>query len=333
MKAYASLTVRGQAHRLRQLAWRALEQYTLDVVGLRLVTNDLNGIFRVDTRPGGKYILRISLPRKECQRDSVTAEMDWLAALRRDTVLSVTAPVPARDGRLFVESAAPGVPEARLCAIFSWAPGTDLARHLTVENAQKLGALCASLHQHAQNYRPPAGLRLLSHDRVFPFPEPVILFEDRYAAWFPPARRRIFEQAIAAWQAAIDRLQASGESMRLLHNDLHQWNIRIYRGKLTPIDFEDLMLGWPVQDVAISFYYIFDRPDYPELRQAFQAGYCQVSPWPERYPGEIEALIAGRGMDLVNFILQDPNPEWANRAQEFIEKTESRLRRLLPAIG
>ena len=62
----------------------------------------------------------------------------------------------------------------------------------------------------------------------------------------------MYEKAIAWAQEAIDRLQASAESMRLLHGDLHQWNVRSYRGVLSPIDFEDLMLGWPVQDIATT---------------------------------------------------------------------------------
>ena len=49
MKPYRNLTERGQARRLRPLAWNALQQYDLDVARLRLVTNDMNGIFRLDT--------------------------------------------------------------------------------------------------------------------------------------------------------------------------------------------------------------------------------------------------------------------------------------------
>ena len=62
MKAYTALTVRGQARRLRALAWDALRHYALDVRRLRLVTNDFNGIFRLDTAQGDRFILRITLP-------------------------------------------------------------------------------------------------------------------------------------------------------------------------------------------------------------------------------------------------------------------------------
>ena len=61
MKPYSILTVRGQARRLRSLSWKALQQYALNVASLRLVTNDINGIFRVDTTEGRKLILRAAL--------------------------------------------------------------------------------------------------------------------------------------------------------------------------------------------------------------------------------------------------------------------------------
>jgi Ser/Thr protein kinase RdoA (MazF antagonist) len=329
MKAYSTLTERGQARRLRRLAFEALKQYDLHVSRLRLVTNDFNGIFRLDTRQGEKYILRVTLPEGGHDRDHVAAEMAWLEALGRETTLSVPRPVPARDGALVVEAGAQGVSQPRLCAIFGWVPGRDLAEQLTPANIDKLGALMAQLHAHAAHFRPPHGLALLAFDRVFPFPEPVILFEAGFAHLVTPERRALFEKAIAIVQRAIERLQASGEAMRILHGDLHQWNVRNHRGVLSPIDFEDLMWGWPVQDIATTLYYLLDRQDYAELRQAFQGGYERHGDWPERCAGEIDVFIAARALGLANFILNDPNPGWSIQAGEFMQRTERRLRRLI----
>jgi Ser/Thr protein kinase RdoA (MazF antagonist) len=327
MKPYSILTVRGQARRLRSLAWKALQQYSLDVARLRLVTNDFNGIFRVDTTDGKKLILRVTLPQGGHDLDHVAAELDWLAALARDTGLSVPRPLPARNGRLVVEADAPGVPEPRLCEVFSWVPGVNLADELNEANTARLGGLLAQLHLHARSYQPPAPLSLLRFDRPFPFPEPVVMFNEPYAALFPPERRKVFERAIAWTQESIDRLRASGEPMHVLHGDLHQWNVLIYRGVLSPIDFEDLMLGWPVQDIATTLYYL-PKDNSVALRAALQAGYTRYSPWPERHPGEIDSFIAARGFGLANFILNDPNPNWRSKAGEFIAGVEKRLRRL-----
>lgn len=328
-KPYAELTERGQARRLRALALEALQQYDLAVARLSLVTNDMNGIFRLDTRDGQKLILRVSLPEGGHNLDHVAAEMDWLDALARDTRLSVPRPIPARNGALVVQASAAGVPSPRLCSIFTWVPGTDLAGHISPQSVAQLGELMAELHAHAAHYQPPTGLALLRFDRVFPFPEPVILFEERFAEILPPERSALYRQAISWAQTALERLQASGEPMRILHGDLHQWNVRYHRGVLSPIDFEDLMWGWPVQDIATTLYYFLDPKTSPSLRAAFQEGYTRRSPWPERYPGEIDAFIAARGVGLVNFILNDPNPRWRNQAADFAARIEKRLRRMM----
>lgn len=325
MKPYQHLTEHGQARRLRPLACKAIEQYDLDVMGLSLVTNDFDGIFRVDTRTGEKWILRVTLSEGGHNYDQVAAEMDWLAALARDTDLNVPRPLSARNGALVVEAGAPGVPEPRLCTIFSWVRGTNLAQHMSTASISNLGKLMARLHAHALTYHPPEELTLLKFDRVFPFPEPVIFFEESFSALFSPERRAVYQQAIDWAQNAIDRLQAGGESMRILHGDLHQWNVRYDHGLLSPIDFEDLMLGWPVQDIATTLYYFFDPDKYASLRSAFQEGYTRCSPWPERYRGEIDAFIAARAVGLANFFLNDPNPTWKNQAVNFIETIENRL--------
>ena len=76
MKPYSTLTVRGNARRLRALATNVLTHYELDVAHLRLVTNDMNGIFRIHTIDGSKFILHVNLPEGGHSLDHVAAEMD-----------------------------------------------------------------------------------------------------------------------------------------------------------------------------------------------------------------------------------------------------------------
>ncbi len=329
MKPYLSLTESGRARRLRNLAINALAAYDLPVARIRLVNNSCNGIFRVDTTSGEKWILRVTLPEGGHNIEHVTAEMDWMAALGRDTDLSVPHPLPARNGSLVVEAGAAGVPETRLCEVFSWVPGSDLADHLDTVNMAKLGELSARLHQHAHTYRPPAGLDLLRFDTVFPFPEPVMLFEPRQDGLFSAELERLLVKANRWVQETIDRLETEGEPMRIIHGDLHPWNVRVARGVLSPIDFEDLMWGWPVQDIATTLYYVQTEENYTELRAAFRQGYQRVEDWPEKTDGEVDAFIAARALGILNFVLV--NQELVGEdLRSFAARTEKRLRQLMP---
>jgi Ser/Thr protein kinase RdoA (MazF antagonist) len=328
-KSFMSLTQRGKARRLRAMAFDALAHYDLEVRRLRLITNDFNGIFRVDAADGRKLILRIAVPAGRHGFSQFEAEMSWLAALSRDTDLSIPEPVSARDGQRVLRIETPGVPEPRLCMLFTWVPGTDLADRFNLQAAAEWGRLTAQLNEHSVGFALPDGLNILRYDSVFPFLEPVVLFEPEHAALFPPERRKIYADGIGWAQQAIDRLSASGTPMQLIHGDLHLYNIRSYRNLLSPIDFEDLMWGWPVQDIGTALFYISGREDAAAVRTAFQAGYTQDRAGPESHPGEIDAFIAARGIGLVNFVIQEAETDWDLDIPEFVGRIENRVRTLL----
>ena len=131
MKPFAELTYRGRALRLRRMALAALEHYDLAVRRVRLVTNEMNGIFRVDTMDGQKYILRVTDPSGCHDLEEIRSEMMWLAALRRDTDLGVPEPLTTRDGALVTTVEVPGVPEVvqiRQAGVLL--PGTPPFRHV-----------------------------------------------------------------------------------------------------------------------------------------------------------------------------------------------------------
>ena len=144
----------------------------------------------------------------------------------------------------------------------------------------------------------------------------------------PPSRLAVFRRAAERVEAALACLRATGP-MRLLHGDLHVWNVLVHRGQLAAIDFEDLMWGWPIQDIATALYYLHHRPDFPGV-VAVPPGYERVSPWPETEPGELGTFIAGRALVLANDVLQMPPQTLGGLdVPEFFARAERRLRAIL----
>ena len=166
MNPFADLTAAGQARRLRALAQAALSQYELPVTRLRLLTYHFNAIFRVDTRDGRKFVLRINIPGVR-SIGQIRSEAQWLSALRSDTDLVVPEPVLNRGGELVTTASAPGVPEARHCVVFGWVAGRDLRHAINAENYRKLGEFTSRLHDHAETWSPPADFDLKLHDGIF----------------------------------------------------------------------------------------------------------------------------------------------------------------------
>jgi Ser/Thr protein kinase RdoA (MazF antagonist) len=114
-----------------------------------------------------------------------------------------------------------------------------------------------------------------------------------------------------------------------LHADLHQWNVRVHRGELSALDFDDTMIGHPVQDVAITFYYVQTHPEFAALRSAFQVGYENLRPWPVESEAQFETLLVWRALDLLNFVIYTDNPDIQQELPGFMERTEGRVRRFL----
>jgi len=169
------------------------------------------------------------------------------------------------------------------------------------------------------NYGTP-GFRHLEPDR---------LFDPRYETLIRGERREIVQAALERAEAAVADLRSDPGGRIVIHNDLHPWNVKAFRGRLHALDFEDLAVGHPVQDIAVTFHYLQDREDGPALRDAYRAGYETLLPWPARDPDPIPALVAGRGLMLINHILGARKPDERALLPGFLDRMDRRLRRFL----
>ena len=329
MRPFSDLTRRGRARRLRPVARRALEERGLGDCSLSLLGDDTNTLFRARAADGAAFVVRIGQygPIAHSPAEAA-AETAWLAALRAAGLI-VPDPVPDRRGRLLSSLSAPGVEGERVVVVFRWLPGSLLQGHLTPANVAAYGRLAARLHLHAAGFRPPGDPPLPRYDRLFPFRQPEVLFTPEPNPLLPPERREMFRRGAERVERAIGRLRRAAP-MRLLHGDFHAWNVLVHRGQLAAIDFEDLMWGWPIQDIATALYYLHHRPDFAGIRDGFRRGYEEVASWPEAEPGELETFIAGRALVLANDVLVMKADQTAGLdIPEFFARAERRLRAIL----
>ena len=128
---------------------------------------------------------------------------------------------------------------------------------------------------------------------------------------------------------AYARLYADPAGLRVIHHDLHHENIKIYRRRLHPLDFEDTAWGYPVQDIAMALQDLWlevGAGAYEPLLAAFRRGYESLSsPWPEQYPGQIDTFRAGRMLWVANYVARFERPHLAG----FIEQVAQRFEKFL----
>lgn len=329
MKPYNELTQPGRIRRLRQVVLTALEHYDLRIKWVKFLIIETNTMFKIQTEDGGKFVLRIYSNEETTLKEN-QAEMFWLEALKRDSDLKVTEPVARRDGGYITIVSVPGVPQENRCVLFKWIPGRPLVNYLNVENYFKFGQSLAKLHDHAYTLNPlPADIQPKKWDKVFYYPDELVVYDTpAYCHLFPPERIEIIKKVIEHANIVFARLFNNKDGQILIHGDLHYYNIHVYRGELYVMDFEDINLGYPVQDIAVSLSYGDEREDHAALKAAFKQGYCSVREWPDEDERTIKTLKAARLVMFINYVARiDPSPE------EYLDKRCGDLAKFLEVVG
>ncbi|MCJ7535820.1 MAG: phosphotransferase [Anaerolineales bacterium] len=329
MKPFNELTRRGKLRRLRNLAVKALTDYDLRVQWIKFLADDTNISFKVRSVDGENFVLRIYSDEETTLTEN-QAEVFWLQALKRDTDLNLAEPVPRKDGESITLASVDGVPGEKRCILFKWVPGRVLEKSLIPQNYFKLGVTMAKMHDHAEALKPlPDFIQPKKWDRAFYYPnEPVVYNDPAFKHLFGSQQIALIDQVIALADAEFTRLYADHDGQILIHGDLHYWNVNLYQGELYIMDFEDVMLGYPVQDVAITLYYGRHRDDYRDLREAFQHGYTSGRQWPVDRHGQIETLQAARMINFINYVARI----YAS-PQEYIEARCAELVQYLQIFG
>jgi Ser/Thr protein kinase RdoA (MazF antagonist) len=286
--------------RLRWLARAALDEQGVAVERLRWMGEHSNYLFRCDTPAGDRLVVRVCLPGRRSDAE-LDAELAWLAALARDTDLTV--PV----ARFSTQVTAAELPDGGRCIAFEWVWGRHCEARPSRRLVADLGRVLAVLHAHARRFRPPRGFTRprLDIGRLTwaGTPEAARLARQR----IDPATRRLLDQVADRVQAVLAELGTGPQAYGLVHADLHLGNVLDHRGQARPLDFDDAAWGHYALDLAVAVDSV-PKPLHPLLLGGYQA----VRPLPAGYQEYAEALLAGRRLFLATFLLAHGLPAGAH---------------------
>ncbi|MGC4900561.1 phosphotransferase [Micromonospora echinospora] len=293
----------AEMERFTEIAGEALGRFGIASFSLPDMVLHSNVTARV-LRPGSRPL---ALRLRTGPAVSVATEMAWLRAVRRGTGIRTIEPYSDRN----TIRIGTGTAEIE-CSLFYWAEGEPLAAHLTPGNYRKLGRLSAELHEFAATWSPPPHLNPLRWDRTMYYEGAELVVDDpRFATVISAADAAAVRRTAERADGELARIAALPGPV-FLHGNIEMWNVLVDdQGRLRLLDFEDVMVGQPIHDVAITLYYGMERPDYPALREAFESGYRSVRPWPVAPGDDLDLLMAARAIMLLNHTLLtqvDPGP-------------------------
>jgi Ser/Thr protein kinase RdoA (MazF antagonist) len=270
---------------------------------LRWMGQHTNHLFRCDTITGERLVVRVCLPggRSDAELD---AELAWLAALARDTGLTV--PV----ARFSTHVTTPQLPAGGRCIAFGWVQGRPCGWQPSRRLAADLGRVLGTLHSHAAGFRPPPG-----------FTRPAL--DIQHLTWagtwhaaqlarqpIHPAVRCVLSETAGRVEAVLASLGKDPAGYGLVHADLDLGNVLDHHGQARPIDFDDASWGHYAMDLAIAV------DSVPEaLQPVLLGGYRTVRPLPPGYEEHETALLAARRLYLATWHLANGLPDEAHLDQ------------------
>jgi len=294
-----------------------LESYPFEVKKLSLVTHLFNTTFKIQTTQGEKYAIRINTNSKR-EPEEMNAEVAWVDALARDTDLWVPVPQKTRQGELIAEAPSDKMGRNLRGVVYSWLPGPNVGPKMRPEITHAMGEATAKMHRHAEGFQMPKGAKLYPlKDPLFGYP---YILREKAPALDHSLFLRVFEESVPL----IQRLQ-SGPQIPI-HYDVHMWNVKWTRGRLSVFDFDDTIMGVPVFDAYVTLFYLRNRDDWPDLEAAYLEGLGRKVTAMGVTKDEFELLVASRAILLANELFRWGNPAMDAIAPKYAEITEKRLR-------
>jgi Ser/Thr protein kinase RdoA (MazF antagonist) len=171
-----------------------------------------------------------------------------------------------------------------------------------------MGVLFAELHHHGGSWHPPAGFTTRRFEHWLSKGEKNLIAGSAQPqqsgapapSALPSQARDLLERMhlhVESAYAVIDR-----SDLRVIHCDLWHDNIKIYRGVLHPLDFEDTVWGFRAHDIAMAMLDLLEDTDearYSILLKAFRRGYEAHMAWPD---DPIEPFQIGRLLWKINWV-------------------------------
>lgn len=290
------------------VAERALQSYDLPPTSsLRLLNLSENATYAVeDAATGERSILRVH--RKSYhRRHEIESELDWLAALGRDSDVTVPTVLPARDGQRVVTVDHDGT--ERHVVHFAMVPGAEPdPETLTVGNFHTLGRITAALHDHARTWARPASFERFSWDWEHCLGEAPRWGRWQDAVGVGPGEAGVLERAQQLLCRRLSEYGTGADSYGLVHADLRLANLLVDTDTVddagspptvTVIDFDDCGFGWYFYDFGTAVSFMEDDPALPEWQDAWTSGYRTRLPLAAEHEDMLPSFVLLRRLLLL----------------------------------
>src|SRR4051812_17420487 len=222
---------------------RALADFGIARAELTLIANRHNDVIRVDAARSQRLVLR--LQNNVLTDVQAKSQVEWMEAIAKGSQVKTPAPMRTLDNRPFTQVRLNGV--RRRVVLLSWLPGCtpDPQTDLVFQSAARM---IARLHDHAERFQPQRGFACRRLDEDWLFGERFFIRADKGRRHLTASHPRIATSAEKLTRRSMESLGESPDRFGVIHGDLNLSNIIFYRGRPSPIDFDEFGEGWYLFD-------------------------------------------------------------------------------------
>jgi Ser/Thr protein kinase RdoA (MazF antagonist) len=256
----------------------ALSHFDIDAVTTTFVSASENTVYRIDTREGHSYALRVHRPGYHNLAE-LESENAWTTALS-DAGVQTPRPIPTREGGGYATVPYGTAGETRYAGLIEWLDGEPMTALLDRDDPRlvaacgHLGELIARMHLQADAFAPPPGFTRHRLDADG------LIGEDPWWGpfWHIPEFSERERQLVLEVRASMRRrLAAYGtgpEVFNVIHADLLPDNVLVRSdGVVAAIDFDDAAFGYRLYDIAVPLTGLTVGQRFEQFHDALLTGY------------------------------------------------------------
>lgn len=312
----------NKANQLEHIAAAALSTYPIEYKSYTFFSKATSIVYQVQGLDGHDYALKIL---DNATSNIMDCEIEALMLTAVQHRANALTPKLIRNNQAQVFSLVNDVASDQQyrTMLSTWLPGKNLEGKENEDMFYQLGQLVAELHLSTYNIVLPAGLVAKQWDQVFYFRDEQAIYHDpKYSKVVNSKFKALMDEAIPLFDRELRQLY-NPKQAQLLHGDLHPWNIKIHNDQLAVLDFEDIILGQPIHDLAIlfSYYRKHKKFSYDFVRDTVLSGYESVTTLPLLDEHLIDILIMARTVNFLNYILMldDDHSSFINKSLKELE--------------
>jgi Ser/Thr protein kinase RdoA (MazF antagonist) len=261
----------------------AISHFDIDAVVTTFVAASENTVYRIDTREGHRYALRVHRPGYHSITE-LESENVWTTALS-DAGVQTPRPIPTRDGGWYATVPYGPAGETRYVGLIEWLDGEPMTGLLDRSDPRlcaacgRLGELIARMHLQTDTFVPPRGFARHRLD------SDGLIGDDPWwgSFWHVPEfseRERQLVLKVREWMRRRLASYGTGPGVfSLIHADLLPTNVLVRSdGVVAAIDFDDAAFGYRLYDIAVPLTGLTVGQDFEQLHDALLTGYQRHRP-------------------------------------------------------